>query len=112
MDDHTEAHKSTRPSAMKCSDEEVQQVMSTFEHFINPFQTSEDQQTQLFCLSSGQPALPKVAKDLSRYVKAGEKAAKKFTVRHDLVIGGEVWDEDEEVEHVSSDGCKVHIDVS
>jgi len=78
VDDHTEAYKSTRPSAMKRSDEEVQQVMSTFEHFINPFQTSEDQQTQLFCLWSGQPALHKVAENLPQYVKAGEKAAKEF----------------------------------
>jgi len=63
-DDHVEGHKSTRPSAMKRSELEVNQVISTFEHFLNPFQISAEQGQQLFCLSSGKPASAEVANDL------------------------------------------------
>ena len=75
-DDHTEAHKSTRQSSIKRSEQEVSQVMDTFDHFLNPFNISEEQQDQLFCLSSGQPASEDVAK--SNYVNAGDEAASNF----------------------------------
>jgi len=76
-EDTTNAHKSTRTSSVKRSEMEVQQVMNTFDHFVNPFSSNQDQQ-QLFCLSSGQPALDDVAEDLLRYVDAGDHAANDF----------------------------------
>jgi len=46
--------------------------MKTFEHFVNPFNTCETVNAQLFCLSSGQPASEAVAVDRCQYVEAGE----------------------------------------
>ena len=63
---------------MKRSELEVNQVISTFEHFLNPFQISAEQGQQLFCLSSGKPASPAVANDLLRYTQAGEHAVSEF----------------------------------
>ena len=76
-EDTMDAHKSTRTSSVKRSEMEVQRVMNTFDHFVNPFSTNQDQQ-QLFCLSSGQPALEDVADDLLKYVDAGNRAASDF----------------------------------
>ena len=78
MDNVEEAHKSTKPSSRKRSEQEVCQVMKTFDHFVNPFNTSEDLNAQLFCLSSGQPAAETVAVDLCQYVDAGERTASEF----------------------------------
>jgi len=78
VDDCVEAHKSTRPSAMKRSELEVSRVISTFDHFLNPFTTNEEHHHQLFCLSSGQPASENVAEDLTNYVEAGDRAATDF----------------------------------
>jgi len=44
---------------------------------VNPFSTTHNQQ-QLFCLSSGQPALEDVAEDLLKYVDAGNHTAADF----------------------------------
>jgi len=65
-------------SSIKRSEQEVSRVIDTLDHFLNLFSTSEEQQDQLFCLSSGQPASEDVAKDLSNYVEAGDEAASNF----------------------------------
>jgi len=78
MDNVEEAHKSTKPSSRKRSEQDVCQVLKTFDHFMNPFNTCETLNAQLFCLSSGQPASEAVAVDLCQYLEAGERTASEF----------------------------------
>lgn len=74
----SDVHKSNRPSALKRSEDDVASVVSAVKRFLNPFQIEGDNQQQLYCLSSGQPATSAVAADLLRYVDVGKDAAELF----------------------------------
>jgi len=79
LDNVVDGHKSTRASSIKRSEVEVTRVLQTFDHFLSPFSTGEDQQGQLFCLSSGQPASDEVADALCHYSETGDSAAQEFS---------------------------------
>lgn len=73
-----DGHKSTRCSQIQQSENEVQNVLTAFKQFVNPFIMQLDARNNLYCLSSGLPANATVERDLLRYVQAGNEAANAF----------------------------------
>jgi len=52
LDNHTDAHKSTLPAERKRSEKEVNEVIATFSHFVNPF--AAEGQDQMSCFACRQ----------------------------------------------------------
>jgi len=72
------AHRSTRPSELQRSEQNVQQVLAAFKQFQNPFHIGTEHQSSLLCISSGRPASDAVAEDLVHYVTVDGAAADDF----------------------------------
>ena len=76
ISDENDSHKTTKPSAIRQSEEEVSKVINAFKQYMDPFDLDRSNYQQLFCLSSGQPASEDIEKD-------GEAAVQKI---HDKYI--------------------------
>ena len=71
-------HKSLTPSKLKGSEAAVRKLLEAFQQFTNPFNVSSRNNSQLYCLSSGQPASDEIAQDLLGYTDSGQVAADHF----------------------------------
>jgi len=72
-----DSHKSIRPSQVRRSESEVQNIQAAFQQFSSPLSYKDDGDV-LYCLSSGRPASDAVSRDLMRYTQVGETAAQEF----------------------------------
>ena len=71
-------HASAHSTNCKQFEHAVQQVIGSFENFINPFTLHTSQEQQLYCVASGCPATTAVEADLLHYTTKGEEAAAEF----------------------------------
>jgi len=70
--------ESNRAADIKYRHRNLLSVRAVFGNFLNPVQTGEDEDSTLYCLSYGQPALDAMSSSLLSYVSVGEKAAVAF----------------------------------
>ena len=75
--DEISSHKDLRPAQMQSSEHDVKRVLEATSGFTNPFSSSVED-NELYCLSSGVPAKPDIAKDLIEAQDIGRKAMEDF----------------------------------
>ena len=75
--DEISSHKDLRPAQMQSSEHDVKRVLEAISGFTNPFSSSVED-NELYCLSSGVPAKPDIAKDLIEAQDIGRKAMEDF----------------------------------
>ncbi len=76
VDDETISHKDSSPSEIAKSERAVQQVVTAFQNFLNPFNIESGD--HLYCISSGRPATNAVATDLLSVDSIGQAAYRNF----------------------------------